>query len=502
MQVVAAAAMEAPSRGDADDAQGRAGRRCSARSRRPTRRTTSAASTTATARSTASPPDSTTETYAALRLDIENWRWAGVPFFIRTGKRLPVTQTELRLVFKQPAAARLRLRTARSSRTSSSIKLDPSTGIRLELEAHRADARGAEPIKLDMEFAEEGGEGPTPYEVLLHAAIDRRQHALHPPGRRRGDVADHAAAARRAAAGAPVRAGLWGPGSGRRARRRPRPLARTPGSHHEHDAGPTEAAAERGRAVAVPADRGLRVPVRTATRARSSRPTARSTGSACPRFDSPSVFGSLLDRQAGFFRFGPFGINHPTARAYEPGTNVLVTTWKTPSGWVVVRDALTIGPRDHEDRSRRTRGRRPTTTPTTCSCGRSSASTGSVEVELVCEPAFDYGRTPAEWTLVDGDRHAADATGAGQTIRLRSDLALGIEGDRVRARHVLEGGRPRLLRALVGRGARGAGRRSTTPSARIDADRRASGAPGWAGRGSPTIAGATRSSARRSRSRA
>ena len=63
-----------------------------------------------------------------------------------------------------------------------------------------------------------------------------------------------------------------------------------------------------------------------------------------PRFDSPSVFGSLLDREAGFFRFGPFGISHPTARAHEPGTNVLVTTWKTPAGWVVVRDALTMGP--------------------------------------------------------------------------------------------------------------------------------------------------------------
>ena len=53
-----------------------------------------------------------------------------------------------------------------------------------------------------------------------------------------------------------------------------------------------------------------------------------------PSFDAPSVFGSLLDREAGFFRFGPFGINHPSARSYEPGTNVLVTTWKTPSGWV------------------------------------------------------------------------------------------------------------------------------------------------------------------------
>src|SRR5437763_16654682 len=63
-----------------------------------------------------------------------------------------------------------------------------------------------------------------------------------------------------------------------------------------------------------------------------------------PRFDSPTVFGSLLDREAGFLRFGPFGIAHPTARAYKPGTNVLETTWKTPSGWIVVRDALTMGP--------------------------------------------------------------------------------------------------------------------------------------------------------------
>src|SRR5882762_4229312 len=68
-----------------------------------------------------------------------------------------------------------------------------------------------------------------------------------------------------------------------------------------------------------------------------------------PRFDSPSIFGSLLDRQAGFFRFGPFGINHPSARAYEPGTNVLETTWKTPTGWVVVRDALTMGPWAYDD---------------------------------------------------------------------------------------------------------------------------------------------------------
>jgi alpha,alpha-trehalase len=158
-----------------------------------------------------------------------------------------------------------------------------------------------------------------------------------------------------------------------------------------------------------------------------------------PRFDSPSVFGSLLDREAGFFRFGPFGISHPTARAYEPGTNVLVTTWKTPSGWLLVRDALTMGPWDHEDSI--TPHTRP---PADDDADHMLARTvecidGHVEVELVCEPAFDYGRTPAEWSAADG-RHAADATGAGQQFRLQSDLALGIEGDRVRARHVLQAG--------------------------------------------------------------
>ena len=159
-----------------------------------------------------------------------------------------------------------------------------------------------------------------------------------------------------------------------------------------------------------------------------------------PGFDSPSMFGTLLDRQAGYFRFGPFGINHPTSRIYEPGSNVLSTTWKTPSGWVLVRDALTMGPRESEDQV--TPHTRP---PADDDADHLLVRTvrcldGSVEMDLVCEPAFDYGRTPAEWTMVDGDRHAADATGAGQTIRLQTDLALGVEGNRVRARHVLSAG--------------------------------------------------------------
>jgi glucose-6-phosphate 1-dehydrogenase len=116
-------------------------------------------------------PDSTTETYAALRLEIENWRWSGVPFFIRTGKRLPATQTEVRLVFKRPPRLGFELLDESSEQDQFAIKLDPSTGIQAILEARRANVRKAEPITLDMEFAEEGGEGPTPYEVLLHAAM-------------------------------------------------------------------------------------------------------------------------------------------------------------------------------------------------------------------------------------------------------------------------------------------------------------------------------------------
>ena len=159
-----------------------------------------------------------------------------------------------------------------------------------------------------------------------------------------------------------------------------------------------------------------------------------------PAFDSPSLFGSLLDREAGSFRFAPFGIQHPTQRHYVPGTNVLETTWKTPSGWLVVRDALTMGPTDRED----------VVTPHTRPPADDDAEhllvrtaeciDGNVELELVCEPVFDYGRVATKWALVDGGRHAADATGAGRTVRLSSDLALGVEGERVRGRHVLEAG--------------------------------------------------------------
>ena len=168
MQVVSMAAMEAPARGDArtiKDAQVSLFRAVKAAD--PAHYVRGQYDGYLSIDGVA--PNSTTETYVAVRLEIENWRWAGVPFFIRTGKRLPVTQTELRLVFKHPPRLGFPAFDRIVEPNQLVVKLDPSTGIRLELLAHRADGPG--PIELDMEFAREGGEGATPYEVLLHAAL-------------------------------------------------------------------------------------------------------------------------------------------------------------------------------------------------------------------------------------------------------------------------------------------------------------------------------------------
>ena len=116
--------------------------------------------------------NSTTETFAALKVEIDNWRWAGVPFFIRTGKHLSLTQTELRLLFRDPPKVHFLGSSRRRPQPNQIVfRIDPSTGIRLVLEAQRADQPSAGEIELDMEFAQEGGEGATPYEVLLHAAL-------------------------------------------------------------------------------------------------------------------------------------------------------------------------------------------------------------------------------------------------------------------------------------------------------------------------------------------
>ena len=160
-----------------------------------------------------------------------------------------------------------------------------------------------------------------------------------------------------------------------------------------------------------------------------------------PSFDSPSVFGSLLDRGAGAFRLGPFGINVPSRRG--PGSRAR-TRWsrpgRRPTGWAMVHEALTMGPRRGEDTI--TPHTRP---PTDEDADHVLVRTmevhrGSVEVELVCEPGFDYGRVARRLDARRRTGTRADATGAGQTIRLQTDMLLGIEANRARARHILQRG--------------------------------------------------------------
>jgi GH15 family glucan-1,4-alpha-glucosidase len=165
-----------------------------------------------------------------------------------------------------------------------------------------------------------------------------------------------------------------------------------------------------------------------------------------PRFDSPSVFGSLLDRRAGGFRLGPYGTMVPLSSRYLPGTMILETTWMTPSGWIVVRDGLTIGVW-HDQHADETSHTRP---PTDHDADHMlirvvECMQGEVQIEAICEPMFDYGRRPASWKMLRDDWGAAEATDGETTLRLFSDLRIGIEGNRARARHSLVEGERRFV---------------------------------------------------------
>ena len=117
-----------------------------------------------------------------------------------------------------------------------------------------------------------------------------------------------------------------------------------------------------------------------------------------PRPDSASVFGSILDRGAGHFRLGPYGVSVPAARRYLPGSLIMETTWQTHTGWLIVRDALVMGPW-HDTKARSSTHRR---TPMDWDAEHILLRTvrcvsGTVELVMNCEPAFDYGRGTAEW---------------------------------------------------------------------------------------------------------
>ena len=149
-----------------------------------------------------------------------------------------------------------------------------------------------------------------------------------------------------------------------------------------------------------------------------------------PRFDSPSAFGALLDRDAGHFRLAPRGVVVPISRRYEPGTLVIETTWVTDTGWVVVHDALTIGEWVAQDGQSRPQ--------TEHESDRSLLRTmtcidGTVEMEMECLPRFAYGAEAPRWS--GGELGAAVAEGPdGAELRLSSDMEISIDGEMARGR--------------------------------------------------------------------
>jgi glucose-6-phosphate 1-dehydrogenase len=117
-------------------------------------------------------PGSETETFCALQLEIDNWRWSGIPFLIRTGKAMAETVTEVRVVFDTTPWLGFQPRDSpRPEPNQLVLRIGPSPGARLRLQSKHPDELALRPVELDMTFAGMGGEGPSAYEVLLHAAM-------------------------------------------------------------------------------------------------------------------------------------------------------------------------------------------------------------------------------------------------------------------------------------------------------------------------------------------
>ncbi len=170
-------------------------------------------------------PDSTTETFAAVELAIDNWRWSGVPFFIRAGKCMPAKASEVNVVFRRPP--RLGVGDGKLPEPNQmTVRIEPKPGSRMRLWAKKAGVEAFEPADLEVLFEKEPGEDPEPYERLLGDALAGVHPAVHPRGRGRGDLADRPAAAREPGPVHPVRAGDLGAEGGRQADPRDRPVAR------------------------------------------------------------------------------------------------------------------------------------------------------------------------------------------------------------------------------------------------------------------------------------
>lgn len=158
-----------------------------------------------------------------------------------------------------------------------------------------------------------------------------------------------------------------------------------------------------------------------------------------PRPDSPSIFASILDRGAGSFRVGPHGIRVPTARRYLPGTLVLETTWQTPTGWLIVRDAMVMGPWHNQEERSATHRRTPTDDDAEHILLRTiTCVSGTVDLQVECDPSPDYGRGDARWEYDGSGYNAVHATppegSRCPTLRLTSSLRMGIDGRTASAR--------------------------------------------------------------------
>jgi len=147
-----------------------------------------------------------------------------------------------------------------------------------------------------------------------------------------------------------------------------------------------------------------------------------------PRFDSPSVFGSILDRDAGHFHFGPRRVTSPIARRYLPGTNVIGTDWMGADGWLAVRNALLVEADPVEPRD--CRALRALVRVATC-------QEGEANISLDCSPRFSYGRETPEWR---DDGGVAVAEHEGVRVRLTASIDLQIDGGTVRAEKTLREG--------------------------------------------------------------
>jgi len=115
-------------------------------------------------------PNSTTETFTALRLEIDNWRWAGVPFFIRAGKAMATTVTEIRVIFKRPPKIAF-AGTVNPAADHFIIRIEPHAGARLRLQAKDLEGVQSRSVSLDLDFTQEIGMPPEPYERLLYNAL-------------------------------------------------------------------------------------------------------------------------------------------------------------------------------------------------------------------------------------------------------------------------------------------------------------------------------------------